>query len=385
MTSPATEHREACTLCFKPRLTCVCARVPRIATRTKVTVLQHPRERFHPFGTARFVELGLPNARVEVCFGMRCDTLQISASDDVALLYPARDARDLGSLSPAERPRHLVVLDGTWAHAHVMHRDLPGLRELPHVALFPESPGRYRIRREPRPECLSTVEAVVQALGVLEPDTSGLHRLLAAFDVMIDEQIELMRARRAGRRRRGRPVREGRAIPRTLATGLDYLVIAYGESSARDVGAPRGPRDPLQWVAARAATLETFEGFARPTERLPSARHLEHMGLDASAFHAAGDLAELGRRWRAFLGPDDVVGAWNQSSLDIAERLAPGRRTVLLKSAYCNERGGSSGTLDDVVARECLAPPRLTIRGRAARRLANAVAITRWLSGRAAG
>ncbi len=376
-------HRDGCTRCHKPRVTCICDRVPRIATRTRITVLQHPRERFHPLGTTRFVELGLQNSRVEVCFGMHAPRSSRELAERTAVLYPFGDATDLSTLHPAQRPEHLIVLDGTWSHAHVMRRELAWLHELPHVALSPESPGRYRIRREPRPECLSTIEAVVAALRVLEPETQGLDDMLAAFDAMIDQQIALMQERRSGGRRRGRPARPRRAIPRALSEQLSNVVVVYGESSARVAGTDRGPRDLVQWVAARAGTLETFEGFARPAARLPSERHLGHMGLDAASFDAASAPEQLAAAWDSFLRPDDVVAAWNQSTLDLCRALGTRSQMVLLKSAYCNERGRGPGTLDEVVAREALTRPNVDVKGRAAARLGNAVALAHWLHARA--
>ena len=45
------------------------------------------------------------------------------------------------------------------------------------------------IRKEPRPNYVSTLEAVMLALQILEPETDRTGRLLAAFDAMIDTQI----------------------------------------------------------------------------------------------------------------------------------------------------------------------------------------------------
>jgi len=187
--------RDHCWGCDKPRVTCVCEVVPRVVTRTGITILQHPRERRHAIGTARIARLGLPRARVEVAwFGRdRRTTRTLTVPDGAAVLYPHPDARDLATLPPAERPRHLLVLDGTWRHAYVLRRDNPWIADLPHVSLTPPRPSRYRIRKEPRRECLSTIEAIVLALQAIEPDTPGLDGLLGAFDAMIREQEAYIR------------------------------------------------------------------------------------------------------------------------------------------------------------------------------------------------
>jgi tRNA-uridine aminocarboxypropyltransferase len=160
--------------------------VSPVDNRTAIWILQHKRERHHPIGTARIAELGLLRSRVDVCYeppGMP------SRLDGVALLYPGLDSRPLASLEPQERPERLVVLDGTWNHARVMYRDFHWLHTLPRYSIEPEQGSRYRIRKEPRHDCLSTIEAIIEALMILEPETAGLEGLLTAFERMIDRQL----------------------------------------------------------------------------------------------------------------------------------------------------------------------------------------------------
>ena len=80
-----------------------------------------------------------------------------------------------------QRPRQLVIIDGTWHHAKTIVRDMPALHYVPRYRIAPDEPSRYRIRREPSAMFLSTVEATVAALRVLEPQTRGLDQQLGAF------------------------------------------------------------------------------------------------------------------------------------------------------------------------------------------------------------
>ena len=132
---------------------------------------------------------------------LRCSQLAVAHNQQLAeslptllkpragVLYPGTDATLLGELPEDQRPDQLLILDGTWHHAKTMMRDIPLLQSLPHYRLAPAEPSCYRIRREPNPLALSTVEATIAALRVLEPDTPGLDRLLAAFVAMIDHQL----------------------------------------------------------------------------------------------------------------------------------------------------------------------------------------------------
>lgn len=181
--------RVACYQCFKPQVTCICASIEPVANQTGIIILQHPRERFHAIGSVRIAQLALAKIHVEPCTpwadgsGLRAQLPALTA-----LLYPAAGARELTTLPIEERPRHLVILDGTWFHAKKIYDAHQWLRDLPHVSLTPSEPSRYRVRRQPKERCLATVEAIVCALRFLEPQTRGLDGLLRSFAAMVDQQ-----------------------------------------------------------------------------------------------------------------------------------------------------------------------------------------------------
>jgi DTW domain-containing protein YfiP len=187
---------------MRPQSSCVCELVRPVDHRTRVLIIQHGAERRHPFGTVRLARLGLRNAEVYVSTRddagkNHCPPRELPGA---VLLYPSREATRLDLLP--EPPRTLVVLDGTWSTAAKLRRDNAWLQALPMVALAPAQPGRYRIRRAPRPAVqLSTIEAIVAALQTIEPDTPGLGGLIEAFDGMIDRQIVLKQQRHGPRPR----------------------------------------------------------------------------------------------------------------------------------------------------------------------------------------
>ena len=190
--------RAVCYRCFRAAAVCICSLVPRIDNRTEIVVLQHHREMQHPIGTARIVRLGL--TRVEVRLARRGNRLRVARLPGdlpTALLYPGPGSRDLGDIPDDRLPGRLVLLDGTWSQARRMLQANPWLDGLSRVGLQPQAPSRYRIRRQPAPACLSTIEAVVQALRVIEPETPGLDRLLDVLDTMVDRQIDFRNATRA--------------------------------------------------------------------------------------------------------------------------------------------------------------------------------------------
>jgi DTW domain-containing protein len=190
--SDAPARRPSCDRCLRPAVGCVCALVRRVQPRTRIVVVQHPRERRHPFGTLRLARLGLEGLEVHVASrdGSGRTRCRPCAPLGAALLYPSADAIDIAELPV--RPAALVVVDGTWFTARKLVRDNAWLQELPRVKVTPPRAGRYRIRRAPDPSRqLATIEAIAYALQVLEPDTTGVGELLTAFEAMIDRQLQL--------------------------------------------------------------------------------------------------------------------------------------------------------------------------------------------------
>ncbi|MBI1814573.1 MAG: DTW domain-containing protein [Deltaproteobacteria bacterium] len=188
-TASAIRHRLVCYDCFKPQVACVCASIEPVANRTGIIILQHPRERFHAVGTARIARLGLVKVRVESRAPRARDSaMSVPFPARTALLYPTNGAQELAAMPVVERPQNLVVLDGTWFHAKKIYDAYQWLRDLPHVSLTPSEPSRYRIRREPKPHYVATLEAIVCALRIIEPHTRGLDGLLRSFAAMIDRQ-----------------------------------------------------------------------------------------------------------------------------------------------------------------------------------------------------
>jgi DTW domain-containing protein YfiP len=154
--------------------------------------LQHPSEVNHALNTARLAALGLTNA--ELIVGEVFDDLPRLLNQpgyQVRLLFPGDDAQPMRAYTASDDPWLLVVPDGTWRKARKMLHLNPLLAALPRVALAEGGVSRYRLRKAPGPGALSTVEAIVQALQVLEAPAS-FEPLLKPFEALIDGQIAAM-------------------------------------------------------------------------------------------------------------------------------------------------------------------------------------------------
>jgi len=184
--------RIQCPRCLRPQTHCLCPLIPCLDSRTRVLLLQHPSEVNHALNTARLAALGLSNSQLVV--GEVFEDLPALLSQPgycARLLFPADDAQPLQVYPPAQQPLLLVVPDGTWRKARKMLHLNPLLAALPRVTLAEGGVSRYRLRKAPGPGALSTVEAIVQALQVLEAPTS-FEPLLKPFEALIEGQIAAM-------------------------------------------------------------------------------------------------------------------------------------------------------------------------------------------------
>ncbi len=214
--------REYCPRCRRPRAACLCPAEPPMATRSRIVLLTHPKEyRRQKTGTGRLAVLNLANCEIRPGIAFDGDPRVRELREDPAnrcfLLYPGpaaivpdeAGAVGLGLAGSGTAEGRIVVflIDSTWACSRSVLRESPGISSLPRIRLEPSEPSRWRIKRQPRPHCLSTVEAIHALLCALE--TAGLEsypdkrRLLDAFSSMQDYQIA--RARAGGAPRVMRP------------------------------------------------------------------------------------------------------------------------------------------------------------------------------------
>ncbi|WP_395699138.1 tRNA-uridine aminocarboxypropyltransferase [Aquabacterium sp.] len=185
--SPCPTARATCARCLRPQATCLCALARPTAHRTEVLVLQHPQEQRQAKNSVTLLRLSL--ARCEVVVGERFAPEALQAllhrpGRHTRLLYPEVPAAPAPAV-PAiswDLPVRLVVIDATWRKSLRMLLEHPALAALPRLSLAAPAPTCYRaIRAARRADQVSTLEATVQALAMLEGPGFDGAPLLAAF------------------------------------------------------------------------------------------------------------------------------------------------------------------------------------------------------------
>ncbi|HET7825614.1 MAG TPA: tRNA-uridine aminocarboxypropyltransferase [Anaeromyxobacter sp.] len=198
--------RATCRRCLRPEAFCVCAGLGPIPSRTRVVLLQHPREARLAICSAWLTRVALENAELHrgVRFEDEAHVRMLAARPRAALLFPGEGATPAGALA-ADPPEVLVVIDGTWLQAEKMLAANPSIAALRRVALSGHESGYGALRREPADGHLSTIEAVAHALGALERDPARFAPMVRAFRRMVELQLRCSEdERRRPRHRAGR-------------------------------------------------------------------------------------------------------------------------------------------------------------------------------------
>ncbi|OUS24303.1 hypothetical protein A9Q99_25585 [Gammaproteobacteria bacterium 45_16_T64] len=188
--------RPICADCQRPLSVCYCHALTRCQNSWPIHILQHPAESKHAIGTARIAELSLSQCRLQV--GENFDLSSLGSCDNedgnvagTLLVYPGGDSQPLETLA-FDTPQRLVLIDASWRKSRRMLLESPEIMALPKVSLTPSALSRYKIRKVPNPNALSTLEAIVSALSIVESSPDVYHAMLETMDWMIDKQIELM-------------------------------------------------------------------------------------------------------------------------------------------------------------------------------------------------
>lgn len=203
---------ERCLRCFHKPTSCYCGVIRAFDPGIRFVILIQWREARRHVATGRLSHLCLENSELIEGFdyseNARVNEIIADPTLHPMVLYPGEGSVNLSRLG-AEEKRALYpeghipvvfVIDGTWTTARKTLQRSANLGRLPRISFDLVAPSRIRLRKQPMPHCLSTVEAIHQTIELLGRGPGGRHdHLLEVFDHMIGKQIELTRLARDSR------------------------------------------------------------------------------------------------------------------------------------------------------------------------------------------
>ncbi|MBH0051923.1 tRNA-uridine aminocarboxypropyltransferase [Pseudoalteromonas sp. SWYJZ19] len=186
--------RTLCIHCNFALNTCICSAITNINNKVTVIILQHPSEEKIAKNTAKLLNLCLTDC--QIIKGENNDDFSILKTLPVSstvLLYPNENAINLddnAEQASINNITHLIVVDGTWKKAYKVLQLTPLLNQFKTVSFKQLPKNRYAIRKAPRADSLSTLEAVAHSLLLIELlDPAPLYNVL---DELIQKQTQHM-------------------------------------------------------------------------------------------------------------------------------------------------------------------------------------------------
>ena len=211
--APPADLNVDCPRCLKPQALCVCEGITPFDNKLSLLILQHPQEQDRELGTARLTVLHLKDALLKIGLSWPSLTRILGRSADPqrwAILYlgsvkaaAALPDRDIVVVNKKGTAVHyqdsalseiegVVVLDGTWSQAKALWWRNGWMLKCKRIVLGPKRPSRYgRLRREPRSDGLSTLEAAAMLLARLESKPEIETALNASFERLLARYREL--------------------------------------------------------------------------------------------------------------------------------------------------------------------------------------------------
>ena len=210
----AAEVVPDCPHCGKPLPLCICDSVTSIKSKVSLLILQHPQEQDRTLGTARLTALHFGDAVLKI--GLSWPSLSKALGRPVhdpsrwAVLYlgsakvsELETDRDIvainrkGEVEPNQRAilgdiEGIVLLDGTWSQAKALWWRNAWMLKCQRVILGPERPSRYgKLRKEPRRDGLSTIEAAGMLLAGVEKRSDIAATLNGSFERLLARYLKV--------------------------------------------------------------------------------------------------------------------------------------------------------------------------------------------------
>lgn len=190
----ARKTKRPCEGCSLHASRCICSKIPTLDLKTKVSLIVHHKELKRTTNTGRLAIRALKNSSMQVRGqdrgGLDLSHLLCSAYQSV-LFFPAADAVELTSewVKGIDKPIHLIVPDGNWRQASKVASRHPELSTLPRVMIRKPNLAKFHLRAETSEFGMSTLQAIAEALGVLE-GPAAFERMMDLYQAKLEQTLK---------------------------------------------------------------------------------------------------------------------------------------------------------------------------------------------------
>jgi len=193
--------RAKCNQCDFLESRCLCDFLYPIENQTILVILQHPSETNHALNTVRLMKKTFQKIIIitDENFSLNSQFLELyeNFKETMGVLFLTSSALPIEIVSQEKssiKLSHLILIDGTWRKAKKIYLLASQLHSLSSYVLKGQQNSKYRLRKSSIEGSLSTLEAGVLALKIIEPtiNNKSLDLLESAFAKMIDDQIDKM-------------------------------------------------------------------------------------------------------------------------------------------------------------------------------------------------
>ena len=196
--------------CYKCSLSvknCFCNEIQVIDSNIKIVILMHPKEAKHQkTGTGRLTHLALKDSELIIGINFsnnkRVNDLINDNSYFPLLLYPSANSLNiedgLVNTTISNKKLLIFIIDGTWNHARIMMRESKFLYAIPHISFKKNYISKYFFKKQPKLNCLSTIESAYYLLITLKENklvnqTANYENLMVIFQKMVNKQVQFFK------------------------------------------------------------------------------------------------------------------------------------------------------------------------------------------------
>lgn len=187
-------HGNRCGRCRVNNHFCVCEALKPFSIGTNVSLIVHVSELILTSNTAQFVQKMLPqNAEIYI----RGSGREVFSPDPLLAregrplyLFPDENSVELNDefLEKYPGPYHLIVPDGNWGQAKKVKVREKKFHDILSVRIPEGNVAEYKLRKAPKPNWVSTYEAVTHALRILEGEEAA-NKLMDFFRVWVEATL----------------------------------------------------------------------------------------------------------------------------------------------------------------------------------------------------